>query len=61
MAPTFSQSRPDRRTAALRRMRSAAKADGLAPARIAELEGALQGAFAIKDLMDLFGKGDGRP
>jgi hypothetical protein len=45
----------DRRAAALRRMRDTAKADGLAPARIAELEGALLGAFAIRDLMDVLG------
>lgn len=45
-----------RRAAALARLRDAARSDGLSPARTAELEGSLAGAFAINDLMaSLFG------
>lgn len=51
---TFPQSRQTRRAGALKRMRSAARADGVAPARIGELEAGLLGAFAIRDLMDAF-------
>lgn len=45
------QDRSQRRDAALTRLRDAARADGLSPARTAELEGALIGAFAINDMM----------
>ena len=47
---TFSHS-DLRRAAALKRVRDAAAADGLSPARIAELESRLMSAFAIKNLM----------
>jgi hypothetical protein len=51
------ETRAQRRAASLIRLRDAAQADGLPPARIAELEGALTGAFAINDLMaSLFGQ-----
>lgn len=49
--PAQLEDRAQRRAAALIRLRDAAKADGLPPARITELEGALTGAFAINDLM----------
>jgi hypothetical protein len=55
MTLTAAQPEPDRRAAARKRLRDAARADGLAPARIAELEGSLMAAFAIKDLMAAFG------
>lgn len=52
--------RRQRRTASLTRLRDAAQADGLSPARTAELEGSLMGAFAISDLMaTVFGHRDG--
>ena len=51
MAPMTLPHAEQRRAAALKRVRDAAAADGLSPARIAELEGSLMSAFAIKDLM----------
>jgi len=58
--PAPLEDRAQRRAAARARLRDTAKADGLSPARIAELEGALTGAFVINDLMtSLFGHRDG--
>lgn len=54
--PALPEDRSQRRAAARARLRDTAKANGLPPACIAELEGALTGAFAIRDLMaPLFG------
>jgi hypothetical protein len=49
--PTQPEDRARRRAASLTRLRDTAKADGVSPARIAELESSLTGAFAIRDLM----------
>lgn len=58
MPPSPADLQSRRRTAALKRLRDAAAADRLPPARIAELESALTGAFAINDLMaPWFGRG----
>ena len=55
--PAPPEDRAQRRAASLIRLRDTAKADGLPPARIAELEGALSSAFVINDLMaSLFGE-----
>jgi hypothetical protein len=57
---TQPEARACHRAAALTRLGAQARADGLSPPRIAELEGALTGAFAINDLMALlFGERDG--
>lgn len=54
------EDRHQRRAAALTRLRDTAHGDGLPPARIAELESALSGAFVINDLMAaVFGHRDG--
>lgn len=54
------EARAQRRAAALSRLGDKARADGLSPPRIAELEGALIGAFAIHDFMaSVFGGRDG--
>lgn len=55
--PALPEERAQRRAAARARLRDTAKIDGLSPTHIAELEGALTGAFAINDLMALFGGG----
>lgn len=56
--PAPPEDRQKRRTASLSRLRDAARADGLSPARTAELESALTGAFAVRDLMAaVFGGG----
>jgi hypothetical protein len=50
-----------RRAAALTRLRDTAQSDGLSPARTAELESSLVGAFVINDLMAMVlgsGRGD---
>jgi hypothetical protein len=55
--PLLPEDRAQRRAASLIRLRDAAQADGILPARITELEGALDSAFAINDLMaSLFGQ-----
>jgi hypothetical protein len=55
--PASPEERAQRRAAARARLRDTAKADGVSPTRITELEGALTGAFAINDLMaSLFGQ-----
>jgi hypothetical protein len=55
--PAPPEDRAQRRAASLTRLRDAAQADGIPPARITELEGALTGAFVINDLMaSLFGQ-----
>ena len=52
------EDRAQRRAASLIRLRDAAQADGIPPARITELEGALDSAFAINDMMaSWFGRG----
>ena len=57
---TQPEARVRRRAAALTRLGDQARADGLSPPRIAELEGSLIGAFAIHDLMaSVFGGRDG--
>lgn len=54
--PPAPEDRSQRRDAALTRLGDAARADGLSPARTAELESALSSAFVINDLMaSLFG------
>lgn len=58
--PAPPKDRSQRRDAALARLRDTARDDGLSPARIAELEGSLTGAFAINDMMAaVFGERDG--
>ena len=58
--PAPPEDRRQRRAASLTRLRAAAQADGLSPARIAELESGLSGAFVINDLMTAwFGGRDG--
>ena len=58
--PAPPKDRNQRRDAARARLRDTAKADGVSPARIAELEGSLTGAFAINDMMAaVFGERDG--
>jgi hypothetical protein len=60
LPPAPENDRRRRRAAALTRLRDTAQADGLPPARAAELEGSLIGAFAINDLMaTVFGGRDG--
>ena len=55
--PAPLEDRAQRRAAARARLRDTARADGISPARITELESALTGAFAINDLMaSLFGQ-----
>ena len=55
--PTQPETRAQRRAASLIRLRDTARADGVSPDQITELEGALTGAFAINDLMaSLFGQ-----
>jgi hypothetical protein len=55
--PAPLEDRAQRRAASLIRLRDAAQADGISPARITELEGALSSAFVINDLMaSLFGQ-----
>lgn len=49
--PAPLEDRAQRRAASLTRLRAAAKADGIPPTRITELEGALSSAFAINDMM----------
>ena len=51
------ETRAQRRAASLIRLRDTARADGVSPAQITELENALTGAFVINDLMtSLFGQ-----
>lgn len=55
--PAPPEDRSQRRAASLIRLRDAAKADGVSPARTAELESSLTGAFAVRDLMaSVFGE-----
>ena len=56
--PAPPEDRSQRRAASLTRLRAAAQADGLSPARIAELESALSGAFVINDLMTAVSGGE---
>lgn len=58
--PAPEHDRRRRRAAALARLGDAARADGLSPARTAELESALSSAFVINDMMtSWFGHRDG--